>query len=248
MQFTYDSYKNLIWLLKNHGYCFSSYNMCDNDKCVILRHDIDNDIKKALKLAEIESVEGISSTYFVLLTSDFYNVFSYKNSLMLRKIAELGHEIGLHFDQVRYPNISLEKMKEVIIREARILSEAVAKPINCVSMHRPSKEVLEADLVIPGLINSYGQRFFKEFKYLSDSRRRWREPVEEIIASEKYNMLHILTHAFWYAEQEKSIQDSVHCFVNHANIERYHSLEDNITDINLIMNKEEVLYEKSSSK
>lgn len=44
---------------------------------------------------------------------------------------------------------------------------------------------LEADLQIPGIMNSYGRTFFHDFKYLSD--RRWREPVLDIIRSEEYD-------------------------------------------------------------
>ena len=42
--------------------------------------------------------------------------------------------------------------------------------------------------MVPGMINGYGKVYFKEFKYLSDSRRWWREPVEEIIESGQYKM------------------------------------------------------------
>ena len=100
--------------------------------------------------------------------------------------------------------------------------------------------MLEADLEIPGMINSYGQAFFKGFKYLSDSRRRWREPVDEIIASEAYEHLHILTHAFWYNESEISIHDSVKAFVNDGNRQRYFSMKSNITDLETIMREDEI--------
>lgn len=212
-------------------------------RCVILRHDIDNDIEKALKLAEIENAEGIFSTYFVLLTSDFYNVFSGKNGRMIKRISGLGHEIGLHFDEVRYPGSTLDELKEHIGREAHILSLAADADVKSVSMHRPSKEVLEADLLIPGMINSYSQTFFRQFKYLSDSRRHWREPVEEIICSEQYEKLHVLTHAFWYNETEKNINESVKAYVNRANKDRYLLVKENITDIASIMSEEEIVYE-----
>lgn len=186
---------------------------------------------------------GVTSTYFVLLTSDFYNVFSKKSSDGLKLIVAHGHSIGLHFDEVCYPEISgnVEAIKEKIKEEAEVLSRAVGSRVDIVSMHRPSSFVLEADIKIPGMINSYGQKFFKEFKYLSDSRRRWREPVEEIIESEKYERIHILTHPFWYHEKEKNIQETVSDFINNGNNARYQSMEQNITDLESIMAKNEVL-------
>lgn len=241
MDFTYNSYINLIKLLSNNNYHIISYKDSNqHDKCVILRHDIDYDISKAVQFAEIEERIGVSSTYFVLVTSDFYNIFSKRNAEMLKRINELGHNIGLHFDEVRYPGATLRELKLLITNEAKILESVIGCKINTVSMHRPSKEVLESDMQIPNLINSYGKKYFNEFKYLSDSRRRWREPVEEIITSGEYNRLHILTHAFWYNEEEISIHDSIGRFVNHSNYERYSFFEENITDLKTIMDYNEV--------
>ena len=88
MNFTYDGYKTLIKLLKNHGYTPAQYTGGYN-KSVILRHDVDTSIEKAVKMAEFEKNLGISSTYFVLVTTDFYNVFSAKNTALIRKIRTL---------------------------------------------------------------------------------------------------------------------------------------------------------------
>lgn len=242
MQFTYDGYRNMIGQLKEHGYTPCSYhNWQEKERCVILRHDIDNDLLKALQLAELERDAGVRSTYFVLVTSDFYNVFSARSEKLIHAISECGHEIGLHFDEVRYPDIKTpEDASERIKKEAELLSMAAGSEVVTVSMHRPSKMMLEADLVIPGMINSYGQVYFKGFKYLSDSRRRWREPVNEIIAAETYDRLHILTHAIWYNDTEIDIHDSVEGFVNAGNRQRYETMLSNITDLPTIMREDEI--------
>ena len=98
-----------------------------------------------------------------------------------------------------------------------MLGEAVGSPIRVVSMHRPRKATLDSNLMVPGMINGYGKVYFKEFKYLSDSRRWWREPVEEIIESGQYKRLHILTHAFWYEKNEQTLEETVSRFVNKPN-------------------------------
>ena len=72
MEFTYSGYEELVNELKTHKYEFCSYeNYYKDSKCVIMRHDIDYDLEQAVRLAEIENRLGISSTYFVLLSSDF---------------------------------------------------------------------------------------------------------------------------------------------------------------------------------
>lgn len=153
-----------------------------------------------------------------------------------------GHTIGLHFDEVRYPEIAgdIGAIRHKILEEKKLLESAINSQVKVVSMHRPSKMVLDADLEIPGIINSYSQKFFREFKYLSDSRRRWRESVDKIIDTEKYNKLHILTHAFWYNEEEIDIHDSVLGFINGGNQKRYHFMKSNITDLDSIIKRREV--------
>ena len=242
MDFTYDGYRQLIDLLEKNNYVISDYkNWRKYDQTVILRHDIDNDISKALDLAKLECDLGITSTYFVLVTSDFYNILSAKNENMLKEISKCGHGIGLHFDEVRYTDINTPNdAVDYIVKEAKILSYVIEKQVDVVSMHRPSKMILDADLNIPGIINSYGQTFFKDFKYLSDSRRRWREPIADIVNSKKYDRLHVLTHAIWYNDFEKDLHDSIFDFVNAGNRERYIAEQSNITDLQAIMHENEI--------
>lgn len=243
MNFTYDSYCSLLSLIEQSGYEIADYNNWEQKKrCVILRHDIDNDILKALKLAQIEQSKEVKSTFFVLVTSNFYNIFSKDNREKILEIIGCGHQIGLHFDETAYEVKSggYEAVREKILYEAKLLETVTERPVNVVSMHRPGKEMLIEKLIIPGMINAYGSPFFDEFKYLSDSRRNWREPVEQIIASGRYDRLQILTHAFWYDEQEKGLHDTVKFFINSANRQRYEAYEENFTDLTSVMGMNEI--------
>lgn len=128
MTFTYDGYRGLLGLLRENGYAAAGYHdWQEKDRCVILRHDIDNDLSQAVKLAELEQTEGVASTYFVLVTSDFYNVFSKASRDRLRQIAGCGHTIGLHFDEMSYPEAmgDPEAIRDKILHERDILQEAV---------------------------------------------------------------------------------------------------------------------------
>lgn len=243
MKFTYGAYRNLLALLKTHGYKYANYHDWQNSpRCVILRHDIDNDIARALSFAKLEAELHVKGTYFVLVSSDLYNAFSRKSTEMLKNILDYGHGVGLHFDETKYQDSmgDAEKVWHHIIEEAGLLEKAIGQPVTCVSMHRPSQEILDADLMVPGIINSYGKTFFHTFKYLSDSRRRWREPVEEIVKSGKYDRLHILTHAFWYREEEQDMRMTLETFMNHANEERYQVLRANITNLDEIISEDDV--------
>lgn len=243
MQFTYSSYLEMIKSLRHHGYSVTNYHDCkDKERCAILRHDIDYDVDCALKLAEIEADEDIQSTYFVLLTSDFYNPHSSDIREKLKRIDALGHEIGLHYDELSYEDAigDAEQIIDNIVFEGRILSDIIGKMVSVVSMHRPSKEILDADLEIPGFINSYGHVFFHDFKYVSDSRRRWREPIEDYIEKESFEKLHILTHAFWYNREEKDLKETLREYISKGTIDRYDVLDKNFTRLEDVLSKEDI--------
>lgn len=242
MEFTYQGYRSLLELLREQGYAFADYHdWTDTPRCVILRHDIDNDPAQAVRMAEVEAEAGGSSTWFVLLRTEFYNPASQETGARLRRILSLGHKIGLHFDEKAYPPLGREDVVQNIIKECGLLSALLETEVSSVSMHRPSPATLEADLQIPGVVNSYGRPFFHDFKYLSDSRRRWREPVEEIVCAGEYDRLHILTHAFWYHETEETLQQTVGAFIRGGNRARHEQMLENITDLPSILGEEAIL-------
>lgn len=235
MKFTFGGYEQLITLLEVNGYKIADYyNWKEYDKCVILRHDVDNDLKKALKMAELEARHRVKSTYFVLLTSNFYNMHSQRNREIVNEIRDMGHTVGLHFDEMAYPQNAGNacKVAKDIQRELKVLSEILDTDVTVFSYHRPTKAILDADIKMQGVINSYGSLFFKQFKYLSDSRMLWREPVTDIIRGEgAYAQLHILTHPFWYHDEEKSMEKILYEFLSRAGMERYNDLNDNFTNL-----------------
>jgi hypothetical protein len=243
MEFTYQAYQELLKLLKEKKYQIATYDSWkDYERCVILRHDVDDSVDAAVKFARIEETENVVSTYFVLVTSDLYNVFSKRNQELLKEILVCGHEIGLHFDEVRYPEISgnSEELIKKILEEASILEHVVGHPITKVSMHRPSKYTLEADLKIPGMINSYGKVFFNDMKYLSDSRHHWREPVIDIIREEQFEKLHILTHPVGYNEYPTDIRSYMLGRLKNAGVDMWDILNENFTNLSEVVRREEL--------
>ncbi|MEG0911870.1 MAG: hypothetical protein RSF70_09860, partial [Ruthenibacterium sp.] len=151
MKFTFASYAKLIALLQQNNYFIANYdNWQQKEHCVILRHDIDSSIQKALMFAKLEQRLNATSTYFVLVTSDFYNALSAQSIAMLREIQACGHDIGLHFDELSYPEIAEDRnlITAKILQEKEILEKAMDYPITKVSMHRPSKETLAEDIQI----------------------------------------------------------------------------------------------------
>lgn len=90
MQFYKESYTKLLRVFKPH-----LINLYTPGNGIILRHDIDEDIDRAVHMAKVEHLEGVKSVYYILNTSKYW-----KNDhdlfVKLRLIQSLGHEIGWH--------------------------------------------------------------------------------------------------------------------------------------------------------
>ena len=238
MKFDYKSYINLLMKLVSLEYKICGYTDYKEYKQVaILRHDVDMSLEKAVDMSEIERKIGVKSTYFLLLTSDFYNLASLKNLKLVEKIKNAGHEIGLHFDEVRYTNLKdTKQVEEKIKKEIELTEKILDIKISAVSMHRPSKWILDSEISLgKDVINSYSTEFFKEFKYVSDSRRNWREDILELVNKKEYKKIHILTHPIWYSETELAMKDALHRFIEEGKLERYKGLCNNILDFESIM-------------
>lgn len=242
MEFTVNGYVQLLDLLKNKGFEFCLYNELEGKKkTVILRHDIDFTLEKAAEMAVVEKELGVKSTYFVLLSTDFYNVFSKNSYNKLIQIAKLGHELGLHFDETRYDFHSLEELKGKVENEVEILSKLLDMDIKVISMHRPSKFTLNNDIQFERLINSYSSKFFKDMKYLSDSRMNWRENPINVIESGRYERLHILTHPFWYSSENETMKDKLKNFIKQSIYDRYDFINSNFTALDQVIHREEII-------
>lgn len=64
---------------------------------LIIRHDVDLDINRALAFARYENKLGIVSTYFLLNTAMYFD-YSQKFLNICKEIQDLGHSIGFHND------------------------------------------------------------------------------------------------------------------------------------------------------
>ena len=207
MQFTYDSYLNNLILLKDAGYTTVRFQDArgTDGPIAILRHDIDISPRKALAMAELEHAHGYRTTYFVMISSSFYNPMERVNEESILRIAALGHEIGLHFDITKYPEVVGHALEEAVSRELRLLSELVGTPIRSLSWHIPREDFLGIHwgfLEEKDVLNAYDPEFFRGYKYCSDSMMRWRDPLVDCIDCVRYPKLQVLTHPVWYKKMQ----------------------------------------------
>jgi hypothetical protein len=121
---------------------------------------------------------------------------------ILRHLTNLGHEIGLHFDETIYAINNPNDLVFYAMDELKQLSMITQKNIDVISMHRPSKVILNLNIQFPkNVINTYSNLFFNKVKYISDSRMNWHENPIDVVSSDIYKKIQILIHPFWYYDK-----------------------------------------------
>lgn len=203
--FTIVGYRLTISGILDRGYRLASFHDVDlTQPHLVLRHDIDQTIASARVLADVESAEGWTSTWFVLMRSEMYNPFSRQAAADLRAMQAAGHEIGLHLDATLYEDA--DAIARGAASECRMLEEIIAVPVRMISFHRPLPQQLGGNAAIAGRPHTYMDRFTKDIGYCSDSRGMWRHghPWQHP-ALQRCGALQLLTHAVWWAgEREQS--------------------------------------------
>lgn len=202
----YRALREIIHSLKNREYEFTSFSKikfsqdANLKNKVIIRHDIDLSLEKAVEMAEIEHELGISTVYFLFMRSPFYNLFSHKGEKLVRRLIELQHYIGLHFDYSGFSTLSPSTVTYNILEEIHFMEKLFQIKLDSVSFHRPFSLDFFEKLELGNYPHAYEYMFVKKFNYYSDSRGLWRygNPLE----SEAYKNnepLQILIHPVWWS-------------------------------------------------
>jgi len=168
--------------------------LMDIPRFVIMRHDVEFSVPAALRLAEIDASEGVRSTFFFLQTSD-YNPFEEEEAGGIRRILDLGHDIGLHYDVALFERLQVDATA-VVGAQIALFEAYFDTTVFAMSSHMPMRS--GRTLTIPGVIDVYDPRYMVDIKYLSDSTQRWREGVVTDNLS-RHDRIHLLTHEYiWH--------------------------------------------------
>lgn len=231
--FTFDFYAQIFGLLKEKGYLQSFFRDEEvSEKKVYFRHDVDFCPEIAYQFAQFESRLGVYSTYFVMVNTPLYNVFHTETTNLLKKMIEMGHDIGLHF--VLEETVDLALLRDKIDSQCSLLSHLLGKEVKAFSFHRPAylmkNGFQNTDILIPGKFNAYHPEFFKVDSYISDSNHHWRcgNPLE-FIAQHSGDTLQILTHPIWWTAQSDEALNKINVFLENKKINTSIYVADNIT-------------------
>lgn len=212
--FSYDYFEKILQAVKSnfelHLFSQAPQIVGELDKSMmILRHDVDVSLKKALAMARIEKSFGIRSSYMVMTESLLYRIEDDSSQEILRKIMDMEHEIGLHIDLRSDETDSIEAKINSACKE---LEHIISVPVLAVSFHRPLEKHQRGSLMIGNRVNAYAEELMKW--YLSDSSGCWKygEPLPKLLRSDK-TLLQLLIHPIWWGDEHMLREKRLRAFV-----------------------------------
>ena len=208
--FTENEYIRLLEMA-SRKYEFVHYDENSSGPLVCWRHDIDYSPQRALAMARIEAERSLKCIYHLFLNSLYYNVFESQITVIFRRIAELGHVLGLHFDMDVFgtgDNTDTDLILERIDFEKGIFEKLLRQPMRSISFHNYvlNQERLVRGESIHGMINVCSPAIWEGYKYISDSNGIWRhERLRDVLSEKPYDRLHVLTHPVWWPPRPELI-------------------------------------------
>lgn len=217
--FTLPTYRNLVQELLNTGYSIQTlqdYIQQPKDKTVILRHDVDRNPKNSLKIAKIENATGINSSYYFRIVKKSYD------ENIIRQIAEMGHEIGYHYEEMNLTKGDHKKAIQLFNDNLKRIRKI--KIVKTICMHgSPMSKFDNRDIWKKydyrefGIIGEpYFDIDFNEVLYLTDTGRHWnnsRGNVRDLVQSKyrfNFKSTFDVIHALRKNELPSKIMLNVH--------------------------------------
>ena len=206
--FSFSDYRAALEAYQDAGYRISGFGgFLDDpqDKHLIMRHDCDNSLDQALRMAEIDAAQGCSATYFVRVHARGYNLLSLPSMQALRRLESLGMEVELHLE-AGIPEVLGIAVDTFADRQKMIFEAAVDRACTGLSSHEPARM---GQLDFAGsLVRRWGLRYHAYedrfttpvVKYLSDSSATWREGHFRLWV-DREPRLQVLTHPIWWFDQ-----------------------------------------------
>jgi len=172
---------------------------------VILRHDVDYSPRAALQMATLEAEAGWRATYFLLPNGPYYNLLSPEHAGFPRRLVELGHEVGLHYDVRLFDAFPRPGWDAILDAQAHLLAALSGERVVSIAMHQPALSGADPFARRPDLVNAYDPRFVREATYISDSCRAWRDASWRVLFEGPLpDRLHLCLHPVNWAEHDRS--------------------------------------------
>jgi hypothetical protein len=243
--FELKSYEELLQAGLDADYKFVSFANIGKEgtaRSCLLRHDVDSELLGCAGMLDVEKSLGITATYFLMTRSTAYNLFSVEGTAMVARMLRDGHRIGLHFMGERCEGKDVAYVVDEVLRETRWLEQEFGVKTDAVSFHQPTRTILDAQLEIPGLANTYNASQMSAYFYVSDTNMIWRhDHPRDIFLRGLHDRLQLLIHPMWWTPQPLDTLDKWRRVLRHnqrAVVDHWRSRERTLANADLGLNSD----------
>jgi len=148
------------------------------------RHDVDLDLAAAVRMARFAQIAGVSATFYLMTTSDTYNLLGADGRAAIGSIWTAGHRLGLHVDD------RAGILPEATVQRAFAVVDVAFPDVftRKFSFHMPKRSLLWRSFDHIGFESAYAPEW--EGRYVSDSRREWDGEKEARVTNDMQICLH----------------------------------------------------------
>ena len=176
MDFTVKKYTELLQALIKKNYNFQTFDeflRTPKNKTIVLRNDVDLMPENSLKFAEIQHQNGVKGVYYFRAVKESWD------ERIIKKIRDMGHEIGYHYENLTICKGNYEDAINDF--EDNLTKLRKLAPVSTICMHGSpmskfdSKDLWKkVDYKDFGIIGEpYFDIDFNYVYYLTDTGRRW---------------------------------------------------------------------------
>ena len=170
---------------------------------LVLKHDVETDVAKALRMARIEQKHGHRGSYYV----QAYLMGDKKNVEMLREMQNMGHEISYHYDVMDSCKGDIDKAICEFERNVKIFENngfqiktlcQHGNPIVDRVGYTSNRDFFRSDKVqslYPGIADvmvDFKRKYGTDYLYFSDAGRRFKliyDPINnDVVNSDDKNL------------------------------------------------------------
>lgn len=147
-------------------------------KFLAIRHDVDRKVNNSLRMAEVESEQGLKSSYYFRTRS-----YVFKPEI-IKAIAEMGHEIGYHYESLSDTRGDIPAAIEDFARNLEQLRK-YAEVKTCCMHGRPMLSIDNREMwkspenhqLLKERFGLLGELYldidYSDIAYITDSGRNW---------------------------------------------------------------------------
>jgi hypothetical protein len=214
--FTYDFLRELFAIARERGDVRLLADGIDAPG-LIVRHDIDLSLERAVAVGAAEAEAGVRATFLVMVDSPLYRLDSRPSRAALDALRAQGHDVGLHMDlgpRGEVPGLVIEDIAPEVEACRERLASVLADDVRSISFHRPPDPLVAAlgpVAAVCGMVNAYADPLMR--CYLADSAGAWRHgDPRPMLRRPPCDTVQLLIHPFWWGDEHLSGADRLEAF------------------------------------